>query len=83
MAQSRHRHKHSHHHVQHPPGPGVKRHTQTKAINIMVIFMGILGVFVAYISAGPEPLWLIAGAVAGVAVGYFIGRSMDRAAGRK
>ena len=49
----------------------------------MMIFMGLLGVFVAYISAGPELLWLIAGAGAGITVGYFIGRSMDRAAGRK
>jgi uncharacterized membrane protein len=83
MAQSRQRHKHSHHHVQHPPGPGGKHKAQTKALNIMMIFMGILGVFVAYISAGPELLWLAAGAVAGIAAGFFIGRSMDNVAGRK
>lgn len=83
MAQSRQRHKHGHHHVQHPPTPGVKRHVQTKAVNIMMIFMGVLGLFVAYIAAGPEWLWLAAGAVAGIAAGFFIGRSMDKAAGRK
>lgn len=44
-----------------------------------MIFLGTLGVFVAYISAGPELLWLAVGAVAGVAGGYFVGRSMDRA----
>jgi uncharacterized membrane protein len=83
MAQSRQRHKHSHHHAQHPPVAGVKRNAQTKAVNIMMIFMGVLGVFVAYLSAGPELLWLAVGAVAGIAAGYFIGRSMDNAAGRK
>ena len=83
MAQSRQRHKHAHHHAQHPPSPGVKHRVQTKAVNIMMIFMGALGLFAAYIATGPELQWLIAGAVAGIAVGYFIGRSMDKAAGRK
>ena len=83
MAQSRQRHKHGHHPIHHPPTPGVKHHVQAKAVNIMMIFMGVLGLFAAYIAAGAEWLWLIAGTVAGIAVGFFIGRSMDKAAGRK
>jgi uncharacterized membrane protein len=81
MAQSRHRHKHAHRHA-HPPFPtaGSKHSTQRKAVKIMMIFMGVLGLFVAYVSAGPDLLWLIAGAVAGVAAGFFVGRSMDNAA---
>ncbi|NII28729.1 hypothetical protein HB364_26850 [Pseudoflavitalea sp. X16] len=46
----------------------------------MMIFMGVLGLFVAYVSAGPDLLWLVAGVVAGVAAGFFVGRSMDNAA---
>lgn len=81
MAQSRHRHKHAHQHA-HPthPSTGPKQSTQRKAVKIMMIFMGVLGLFVAYVSAGPDLLWLIAGAVAGVAAGFLVGRSMDNAA---
>lgn len=82
MAQSRHRHKHGHHHAHshpHPANPARRQQARGKAIRIMMVFLGILGVFVAYISAGPDLLWLVAGAIAGVVGGYFVGRSMDRA----
>ncbi|WP_276481777.1 hypothetical protein [Paraflavitalea pollutisoli] len=82
MAQSRHRHKHGHHHAHpHPPSNHQVRRqaARGKGSRIMMIFLGTLGVFVAYISAGPELLWLIAGALLGVVGGYFVGRSMDRA----
>ncbi|MBO9563950.1 MAG: hypothetical protein J7621_14300 [Niastella sp.] len=83
MAQSRHRHKHAHHHA-HPPHPGVgSRHqAQRKAISIMMIFMGVLGLFVAYVSAGPDLLWLTVGLIIGGATGFLVGRSMDRAANK-
>lgn len=84
MAQSRHRHKHTHHHAHPPhPGAGTRHQAQRKAVTIMMIFMGVLGLFVAYVSAGPELLWLTVGAVCGVVAGYFVGRSMDNAAKSK
>ena len=81
MAQSRHRHKHAHHQV-HPPHPaaGTRHQAQRKAVTIMMIFMGVLGLFVAYVSAGPDLLWLAIGLAVGVAGGFFVGRSMDRTA---
>lgn len=83
MAQSRHRHKHAHHHA-HPPHPtaGTRHHAQRKAVTIMMIFMGVLGLFVAYVSAGPDLLWLTIGLVAGVVAGFLVGRSMDKTAGK-
>lgn len=83
MAQSRHRHKHAHHHA-HPPHPGAgSRHqAQRRAISIMMIFMGVLGLFVAYVSAGPDLLWLAVGLIIGVATGFLVGRSMDKAASK-
>jgi hypothetical protein len=83
MAQSRQRHKHGHHHAQHPPAPGVKRHVQTKAFHYHDDLYGCIGFVCSLYSAGPELLWLTAGLVAGIAAGYFIGRNMDNAAGRK
>jgi hypothetical protein len=49
----------------------------------MMIFLGVLGLFVAYVSVGPELLWLTLGTVAGVVAGFFVGRSMDKTAGSK
>lgn len=48
----------------------------------MMIFLGVFGIFVAYISAGPDLLWLAVGAILGVAAGYWAGRSMDRNLGK-
>lgn len=79
MAQSRHRHKQAHHvHAPHPAA-GNRQQAQRKAIKIMMIFLGVLGLFVAYVSAGPDLVWLTIGAVAGVVAGYFVGRSIDKA----
>jgi hypothetical protein len=83
MAQSRHRHKHAHQHA-HPPHPGTgnRPHSQRKAVTIMMIFIGTLGLFVAYVSAGPDLLWLTAGTAAGVVAGFFVGRYMDKTVGK-
>jgi hypothetical protein len=81
MPRSRHRHKHHHHagvmHVQRPA-----KTVRRNAITIMVIFIGLLGFGVAFLAAGSEPVWLIAGASAGGVVGYFIGRGMNELAKR-
>ncbi|MDF2188903.1 hypothetical protein [Paraflavitalea sp. CAU 1676] len=84
MAQSRHRHKHghqhAHHHAQHhSTAAGTRQQAPGKAVRIMMIFLGVLGLFVAYVSAGPDLLWLTVGVIAGVVAGYFVGRSMERA----
>ncbi len=67
MAQSRHRHKHAHPHA-HPshPSSGHRPQAKRKAVTIMMVFMGVLGLFVAYVSAGPELLWLTLGVIVGV-----------------
>ena len=83
MAQSRHRHKHAHHHAQPThSATGTRPHAQRKAVTIMMIFIGVLGLFVAYVSAGPDLLWLTTGTVAGVVAGFFVGRYMDKTAGK-
>jgi hypothetical protein len=86
MPRSRTRHKH--HHQQHHSNPPqqqaqAKTSTRRSAVSIMIVFIGLLGLFIAFIAAGTDILWLIVGALAGAVAGYFIGRSMDRLAAKK
>lgn len=84
MPRSRTRHKHHHHHSnQSQQQTQVKTSTRRSAVSIMIVFIGVLGLFIAFIAAGTDILWLVIGALAGVIAGYFIGRSMDRVAAKK
>ena len=83
MPRSRHRHKHHHHAVaaQHPPhAHGTAKTVRRNPITIMVVFVALLGVIVALIAAGPDPVWLLTGAFTGAIAGYFIGRGMNQLA---
>ncbi|WP_315824330.1 hypothetical protein [Paraflavitalea speifideaquila] len=73
---------HQHAHASHS-SKGSRQQAKGKAVKIMMVFMGVLGLFVAYVSAGPDLLWLTIGTAAGVVAGYFVGRSMDKAAAKK
>jgi uncharacterized membrane protein YfcA len=79
MPQSRHRHKH---HRPHPHDLARQSNTGKTArrnpVTIMVVFVGIMGIIVALISAGTAPVWLLAGALVGGVIGYFIGKRMSR-----
>jgi len=79
MPQSRHRHKH---HRQQPHDPARQPHAvktaRRKVVTIMVIFAGILGAIAALIGAGPDPVWLLTGVLAGAVIGYLIGKRMSR-----
>ena len=83
MARSRHRHKHGHHasHANHPTQARPER--RRSAVGIMVVFIAILGLGVAFISVGADIVWLVAGAVVGAFAGFLIGRSMDKLAAKK
>ena len=87
MPRSRTRHKHQHQHHQHPNQLQLQQHAKPakrrSAVTIMVVFVGLLGLFIAFIAAGTDILWLVAGAIAGAVAGYFIGHSMDKLAAKK
>ena len=82
MPQSRHRHKHGHP-ARHPQTPhSAKAVPRRSAIPIMVIFLAVLGTAIALMTAGVNIAWLLAGALAGGIMGYFIGQSMDKVAAK-
>jgi hypothetical protein len=89
MPRSKTRHKHHSHHPNQPKHSHSQQpvvHHKPKrrsAIPIMVVFIALLGVVAAFISAGAIIVWLIAGGVAGGIIGFFIGRGMDKVAAAK
>ncbi len=81
MPNSHQRHKPKHHH-QSTDSHHQKQRRLTAATFMMVMF-GILGVCFAYFTSNGSLLWSIAGALAGLAIGYFFGNNMDKSARSK
>jgi len=78
MPQSRHRHKHHRHQPHDPARQPHAVKARRNPVTIMVIFAAILGAIAALIAAGPDPVWLVTGVLAGAVIGYIIGKRMSR-----
>ena len=72
-----------HHHEFHPPANAVKSKKSRSAVLVSLIFFGLIGVGIAFFAAGSNPIWLIVGAVAGAAGGYYFGRQLDKSFSKK
>lgn len=70
-------------HDYHPPADATKSRKNRSAVLIAVLFLGLLGIGVAYFAKGPAPLWLLTGAILGVVGGYFFGKQVDKAFEKK
>lgn len=68
--------KRKHHHDYKPPANAEKTKKNKSAVLIAMIVCGILGMGIAFFA--DNYLWLLAGAIVGVAVGYFAGKQLDR-----
>lgn len=83
MARSHHRKKHKQHlqHFRHSQDSSAltPAASRSRAAVLFGILGAIVGISVAYFATGGEWIWLLAGAVAGGAAGYLIGRVADRA----
>lgn len=44
----------------------------------MCIIGGVSGLIVSYMGAGDNYLWLVLGTAAGIALGYFFGKRLDK-----
>lgn len=49
----------------------------------MAIVGGVVGLAITYLAAQESPAWVIGGTIAGIAIGYYGGRQLDRAGEKK
>ena len=75
--------KRKHHHEYRPPANAVKAKKNKSAVVVSTIFLGLIGIGIAYFAMGSEVLWLLAGAIAGIIGGYFFGRQIDKSFSKK
>lgn len=75
--------KRKHHHDFHPPANAEKSAKNKSAVPAGIIFFTLVGTGIAFFAAGSDPLWLVLGAVAGAAGGYFFGRQVDKSFSKK
>lgn len=69
-----------HHHDPHHPQPaGPKKANKSRsAVTVAVIFFALLGMGIAFFATGSAVLWILLGALAGGAGGYFFGKQIDK-----
>ena len=79
MPQSRKRHGHHEHHE--PSAIPAKQ--RTKGRTIWAILIGIFALIIAFFAAGDNYVVIAIAAIAGAAVGYMIGKSMEADASHK
>lgn len=70
------------HHDYKPPPNAEKAKKSRSAVLVTVIFCGITGMGIAFFAL-ENPLWILAGAVIGVFVGYFAGKQLNRTFSKK
>lgn len=80
MPRSRQRKKH---HDYQPPANAVKSKKNKSAVPVAVTFFCLIGIGIAFFSAGSDWLWLLVGAIAGAAGGYLFGRQANKAFSKK
>ena len=80
MPRSKKRKHHQDHTVRPNPEKMVGRRS---AVLVATLFFGLLGMGIAFFAAGFSIPWLIAGAAAGAAAGYFFGKQIDNSASKK
>ena len=81
MPQSRKRKPH--HHQAAPDAIHETRVKKGSAVLVVVIFFALIGISIAYFTAGPDPLWLIIGIIGGAVAGYFFGKQLDKSFSKK
>jgi uncharacterized membrane protein len=72
-----------HHHEYKQPSNLVKINKKRSAVNVGMIFFALLGMGIAFFATGNSILWIVIGAVAGAAGGYFFGKQIDRSLAKK
>jgi uncharacterized protein YcfJ len=81
MPSSHHRKKHKH--FQPPSHQQAKPKNRASAAIVMAIVGGVVGLAITYLAAQESPAWVVAGTIAGIAIGYYGGKQLDRAGEKK
>lgn len=81
MPQSRKRKPH--HHQAAPDAIHADKIKKGSAVVVVAIFFALIGLSIAYFTAGTDPLWLLLGAAAGAVAGYFFGKQLDKSFSKK
>lgn len=74
------------HHDYQPPANAVKSKKNRSAVTISMVFLGLIGIGMAYFAGGSKPLWLLwllIGAIIGSVAGYYFGRQIDKSFAKK
>ena len=75
MPQTKQRKAHTHNHIDYLPHAKQKKST----VPLVIIVCTVLAIGIAWFAAGSSALGLVIGAAAGIIVGYFGGKEMDKA----
>ena len=71
------------HHDQSRQGGLVKTGKNRSAVPVAVVFVGLIGLGIAYFAAGGSIPWLVVGLAVGMLSGYFFGKQFDRSFSKK
>ena len=71
------------HHDQSRQGGLVKVGKNKSAVPIAVIFVGLIGLGIAYFATDGAIVWLIVGLIVGAAAGYYFGKQFDKSFSKK
>lgn len=77
-SKSRHAHKHAPHHEKHPVPPSNSMSSNKRVVIIAIIFFGVIGLTIGFLIDSSSVLVLLAGAVVGIAAGYFAGQELKK-----
>ncbi len=83
MPQSKKRKHHHHSQQHHGNATGNVKDKKSSAVIVAIIFFAIIGLAIAYFTAGIDVLWLAVGTIVGAACGYLFGKQVDNSFSKK
>lgn len=76
--------KRKHHHPMQQGGGSLStKGKKTSAVGVAIIFFALIGLAIAYFTAGADVLWLAVGTIVGAGCGYLFGKQVDRSFSNK
>ena len=71
------------HHQHHQPSPEKIQSKKNKVVIVAIIFLGLLGIGIAWFASGNNLLVLALGALVGGVAGYFFGKQIESSFAKK